>query len=218
MTRVARTLGLALACLAGATLPAGADVSRQDDCGLEPPGRHDPAPPVPEKAGAVSRTVTPAGPFLRRVRPRAATPRLGPTGNHSEGVLSGKTVYVSPGHGFLWTPQSGWYTQRANTNNLIEDLISAEGVNQYVLTYLRNMGAFVVPLRESDPNPEMVIVDDDEATTEGSVDDAGTENSYNTKSYPNSDENVAQFQTGTSQKLFANSHETKRIIYASSNP
>lgn len=128
------------------TTPAAAEL--RDDCGLEPPGAEI-APP-PAKAGA-SR-VSP-GPVVRRMN------RV--TGNLSEGALSGKTIYVSPGHGWTWIAGGGyWTTQRGNTHNLVEDLISVEAVDEYLIGYLRNMGAHVVPLREADTNPNLVLVDD----------------------------------------------------------
>lgn len=90
------------------------------------------------------------------------------------GALSGKVVYVSAGHGFTWTSALGrWATQRGNTNEIVEDLVSAETVNHYLVPYLRNAGATVFTVREHDLNTDMVIVDGDQGggTT---VDGAGT--------------------------------------------
>ena len=75
------------------------------------------------------------------------------------GVLSGKTVYLSPGHGFYRNASLGrWVTQRPNTNDVIEDLVSIETLNQYLLPMLTGAGATVVPVREADLNARMVIL------------------------------------------------------------
>src|SRR5262249_27108417 len=65
------------------------------------------------------------------------------------GALSGKTVYVSAGHGWVWGDTLGrWATQRPNTNGLGEDFISAETGAQELIPDLRAMGAYVGPGRE----------------------------------------------------------------------
>lgn len=81
-------------------------------------------------------------------------------GTRRRGALSGKVVYVSAGHGFTWDPALGrWATQRGNTHDIVEDLVSAETINQLLTTYLENAGATVFTVRERDTNPDMVIVD-----------------------------------------------------------
>lgn len=81
-------------------------------------------------------------------------------GTRRRGALSGKVVYVSAGHGFTWDPALGrWATQRGNTHDIVEDLVSAETINQLLTTYLENAGATVFTVRERDSNPHMVIVD-----------------------------------------------------------
>jgi hypothetical protein len=84
------------------------------------------------------------------------------------GALSGKTVYVSAGHGWQWNEYVGnWRTQRPPYPNppyegpIIEDHNNAEAVNQYLLRYLWNAGAQVWPVRERDMNPVEVLVDGD---------------------------------------------------------
>ncbi|MSQ82017.1 MAG: N-acetylmuramoyl-L-alanine amidase [Myxococcales bacterium] len=80
------------------------------------------------------------------------------------GGLSGKTVYLSPGHGFTWTQNlNAWATQRGNTHNLVEDLLNAEAALHYLVPMLRNAGAQVVTLRERDMQSQMVVVDDGSA-------------------------------------------------------
>lgn len=77
------------------------------------------------------------------------------------GGLSGKTVYLSPGHGFTWTQAlNAWATQRGNTHNLVEDLLNAEAALHYLVPMLHNAGAHVVTVRERDMQTQMVVVDD----------------------------------------------------------
>ena len=81
------------------------------------------------------------------------------------GSLAGKTVYVSAGHGWEWnTPVNGWRTQRPPyplppyPGPIIEDHNNAEAVNQYLIPYLRQAGARVIPVREGDMNPLQAVV------------------------------------------------------------
>jgi N-acetylmuramoyl-L-alanine amidase len=152
-----------------------------DDCGLEPPGAPIVAPP--RKAGG-----------------SIITPRLGPTGHQAVGALSGKTIYVSPGHGWYWTG-GDWTTQRGNANGIVEDLVSAETIDQFLLQYLRLMGAHVVPLREADLNTNMVIVDDGELLFEGNPSiDPQSEDGFATPSLPMPSD-AAPFEAGTAQRM-----------------
>ncbi len=90
----------------------------------------------------------------------------GEVSSQPQGALSGKTVYVSAGHGWEWTG-SAWRVQRIPyprppyVGPIIEDHNNAEAVNQYLLQYLHNAGARVFPVRERDMNPAAVIVDND---------------------------------------------------------
>jgi len=84
------------------------------------------------------------------------------------GALSGKTIYVSAGHGWLWNSTAQkWRTQRPPYPDppyegpIIEDHNNAEAVNQYLLHYLWNAGALVWPVRERDLNSYEVIIDND---------------------------------------------------------
>ncbi len=77
--------------------------------------------------------------------------------------LAGKTVYVSAGHGWQWSYVSEmWRPQRGVTEGLIEDHNNAEAVGQYLIPYLENAGATVIPVRERDWNTERAIVDNDQ--------------------------------------------------------
>ncbi len=77
-----------------------------------------------------------------------------------QGALSGKTVFLSAGHGWYWTG-SGWATQRGNNCDLVEDLSNAEVVDEYLLEYLWNAGADVFTVRERDMNTTEGILDND---------------------------------------------------------
>ncbi len=95
----------------------------------------------------------------------------------SAGALSGKTVYVSQCHGWIWYDTLGRFsTQRGNLYSTVEDFHNPEGADAYLVRYLENAGARVVTARERDHNPLMVIVDDsDTAYTEsGSGFEAGS--------------------------------------------
>jgi hypothetical protein len=86
-----------------------------------------------------------------------------------QGALSGKTVYVSAGHGWLWNGYA-WRTQRPSypqppyVGPIIEDHNNAEAVDQYLLQYLWNAGAQVWPVRERDMNGAQRIVNNDDGT------------------------------------------------------
>jgi hypothetical protein len=86
------------------------------------------------------------------------------------GALTGKTVYVSAGHGWEWNDYVyNWRTQRppypspGYSGPIVEDHNNAEAVDQYLLHYLWNAGAQVWPVRERDMNPAEAIVDDGDA-------------------------------------------------------
>lgn len=77
--------------------------------------------------------------------------------------LEGKTVYVSAGHGWQWSDYwENWRTQRIVYQGFIEDHNNAEAVDQYLIPYLENAGATVIPVRERDWNAARVIVDNDD--------------------------------------------------------
>lgn len=146
----------------GALTPVPAARAQAADCGLELPSIAAEAPAVPRKP----REVTwPRGarlpPPVQRVRVPSSI-GFEPVGNGAAGgALAGKTVYVSAGHGWTWRDTSqAWRTQRGNTHDLVEDFISTETVSHYLIRYLRNMGAYVVPVREADWSPLVSVVDD----------------------------------------------------------
>ncbi len=115
-------------------------------------------------------------------------------GPQPTGSLSGKTVWLSPGHGWLYnTSLSNFITQRGTTNQMVEDFGSVEAINYYLLRYFWNAGAKVNVVRERDVNTNEVIVDNDDAApayiesgnwaTSGSTGyDGGTYNYINSSS------------------------------------
>lgn len=82
-------------------------------------------------------------------------------GQHS-GALSDRRVYLNAGHGWTWRTWDGYGVQRTFVHNNIEDFSNADLVHNYVTRYLINAGADVFNVREWDPNPHMVIVDNDD--------------------------------------------------------
>lgn len=135
-----------------------------EDCGLE--WRDQPSfVPVPKKSWEAPWRVD-EPPIVRREV--GLVPFLGGGAGRftNVGALSGKSVYLSAGHGFTWTSISGsffWRTQRPNTNDIVEDLVSTETLHQWLVPMLLNAGARVFTVRESDINPDLVLVDNGEA-------------------------------------------------------
>lgn len=77
-----------------------------------------------------------------------------------QGALTGASVFLSAGHGWVYNDRLGrWNTQRGLINGIIEDHSNAETVNQYLVEYLRNAGASVYTAREVDLNHHEVIVE-----------------------------------------------------------
>jgi len=105
--------------------------------------------PYPDKPGAT-------GTEAARIFPGAGQPA-------GTGALSGKTVWLSPGHGWQNTGTGlGFLTQRGTSNQLVEDFTTAETVDYYLLNYLINAGANVWSVRERDMNTTEIIVNNDD--------------------------------------------------------
>ena len=83
------------------------------------------------------------------------------------GALSGKTIYINASHGWFDDDLTvgRWRVQRGNCYGIIEDFSSPEFINMYVLPMLRNAGAKVQTVRESDLQTNMVIVDNSDGTS-----------------------------------------------------
>jgi len=145
---------------------AGPSVAQEEvgACGLEPPGvEYLPAPgPRAHETRRLSASDAPVVRREARDGAAGASALAGvPQTRVRTGALSGKVVYLSPGHGFYRDASlKRWATQRPNTWAVVEDFISAEVLNQYLLPMLMGAGATVVPVREPDLNPNLVIVDD----------------------------------------------------------
>lgn len=94
------------------------------------------------------------------------TRTAGQTPNNGQGQpigpLTGKTVFLSPGHGWYHNGTS-WVTQRGNSNGVIEDHSNMEACFDWLVKYLWNAGANVWPVRERDRNTNMVIVDNSDS-------------------------------------------------------
>lgn len=116
----------------------------------------DPPIPIPDLALPPARDDSAESPTLQNFVPNPGSGR--PTG-----ALSGKAVYLNPGHGYVWRPASKtWGVQRGFVYNNIEDLSNVDWIQSYLFTYLYNAGADVFSVREVDPRSEMVIVDNDD--------------------------------------------------------
>ncbi len=100
---------------------------------------------LPRAAGIVTPSVAPVAPTVVQF----------------SRALEGKTIYVSAGHGWRWNGWE-WRPQRGITEGIIEDHNNAEAVGQYLIPYLENAGATVIPARERDWNTARVIVDNDQ--------------------------------------------------------
>jgi N-acetylmuramoyl-L-alanine amidase len=98
-----------------------------------------------------------SSPVISRVFPTIGSPT-------PAGVLAGKTVWLSPGHGWE-NSGSGFTTQRGTTNFIVEDFVTAESVDYFLMGYLFNAGANVWSVRERDVNTNEIIVDNDVASS-----------------------------------------------------
>jgi MYXO-CTERM domain-containing protein len=201
------SLSLPSMLLLALAVPGGLRTPEAEDCGLEPPELAARAPAIPARRGA---SPTPhSGAFLRR------GPLEAPG---SPGALAGKTVYLSAGHGFVWT-NFGWRTQRGNTNGIVEDLLTIEAVDQYLVPYLHAMGAYVVTVREVDLRTERVIVDDGAATLEGTPtegpDDAV---GWGEVALPIVSDATAPFDAGGARTLVASAAPSGALVYAPQIP
>lgn len=118
-----------------------------------------PEPPAPvaeaDLGGLVSEALASA-PALSNYVPS-------PGSGRPAGTLSGKAVYLNPGHGWVWRPSYKTFgVQRGFVQNNIEDFSNVDWIQSYLFTYCYNAGADVFSVRELDPNTNMVIVDNDD--------------------------------------------------------
>ncbi len=127
-----------------------------------------PIEPPPQRPWELPGAVAPDDGGAHPPRPGAlAAPQPALVGAMHPGVvgaLSGRTVYLSPGHGLFWADSlKRWATQRGNNHDIVEDFVNAEGALHYLEPLLRNAGAQVIGVRELDHNPRQAIVDDGDA-------------------------------------------------------
>ncbi len=123
-----------------------------------------PIPPKPYEAKASE-----AQDFgVRCTRDGRQYPHVSP---HKQGFLSSKHVYVNPGHGWTYHDNGFWYLQRGIVTDcwIMEDHSNTEAIHYYLYRYLRNAGAQVWSVRESDPNTNMVIVDNSDGTAHPAI-------------------------------------------------
>lgn len=106
---------------------------------------------------------------------KPAVKSLSPHVKHGNitGALSGKTLFVSAGHGWTYNlnyDDSGvlksqyWGTQRDVSQGMREDDSNAEIVSYFLIPYLQNAGGTVFSARERDRQENMVIIDDADGT------------------------------------------------------
>jgi MYXO-CTERM domain-containing protein len=175
-------------------------------CGLEPPEMALLAPAVTTKPHAV---MVSDEAFVRRVDALDAD---------EGGVLRGKTVYVSAGHGLIWTG-SAWRTQRGNTNDIVEDLVAVEAVNEYVVPYLHAMGAHVVTVRDPGLPSPRVIVDDLDAMVEGSPNEVDhSDVGWGEVALPIVSDSTNPFAAGGARILVAGAQQSGGLVYVPEIP
>ncbi len=201
-----RALGALWAALLVVRAPlAGASPSPGD--GPEGPARFPVA--VPTKPGTSGAAID--RPLVTRVRPDRSR-----NARSNGGALSGKTVYLSAGHG--WNYAAGaWRTQRGNTHDLVEDFITAEAVDQYLVPYLQAMGAYVVPVRESDLNPHMIVVDDDAVQIEGTIAEGDRGTGWGPLPSPFTGAQNP-FALGSARTMLSSTDETGRVVFPTDVP
>ncbi len=132
----------------------------------------EPVAPPPQRPWELPGAVAPDSGGTHPPAPDAlAAPQPAVVGTMHPGVtgaLTGRTVYLSPGHGWYWADNLGrWATQRGNNHDIVEDFVNAEGALHYLEPLLRNAGAQVIGVRELDHNPLQVIVDDGDPAPAG---------------------------------------------------
>ncbi len=99
------------------------------------------------------------------LEPRLALSSAGlvEVGTQPDGGLDGKIVYIHGGHGYTADNlnDGAWSFQRGPTNGMIEDLGNVDQMT-YLVDYLFNAGATVVPLRPVGHQVNEVVLDNDD--------------------------------------------------------
>jgi hypothetical protein len=159
--------------MADALLERAAGMSDPDVDGIEllalgPDGLRRPLeaylpaiPPVPVKPGEES----PPPPIAHPADHPGAT----------QGVLSGKAVYISQCHGWIWYDSLGRFsTQRPNVYDTVEDFHNPEAANWYLTALLENAGAAVFTVKDRGMNTASVVIDNDAPRSGGGYTEAGS--------------------------------------------
>ena len=132
-------------------------------------------PPVPKKEDEEENGGNP----LKTKKTKSLSPHV-KHGNIT-GALSGKTLFVSAGHGWTYNinyknvgtdsepvyefkDEPGWLTQRDVSQGMREDDSNAEMVSYFLIPYLQNAGGMVFSARERDRQENMVIIDEADGT------------------------------------------------------
>ncbi len=114
----------------------------------------------------------PLRPFVSGRRAPLHTVRADPMRFPDGQALLGKTIAISPGHGYIYYDSLGRYsTQRGNIkwegcgscDGIIEDFGSHQLAVRYLIPLLEGAGARVVLMRERDETSQGAIVDDGDA-------------------------------------------------------
>ena len=92
----------------------------------------------------------------------------------TEGALTGKAVYLSQCHGWIWYDSLGRFsTQRGNVYDTVEDFHNPEAANWYLTAMLENAGARVFTVKDRGMNAESVVIDNDASSVGGSYSESG---------------------------------------------
>jgi len=92
----------------------------------------------------------------------------------AQGALSGKAVYLSQCHGWIWYDSLGGFsTQRGNVYDTVEDFHNPEAANHYLTAMLENAGAAVFTVKDRGMNTASVVIDNDAPSSGGSYTESG---------------------------------------------
>jgi fibronectin type III domain protein len=97
-----------------------------------------------------------------RAKTQLAGP-IAPASGQPAGALSGRIVFMSAGHGWTYdNANNAWYTQRAETNEMIEDYGNLDQMTMFAFCCF-NAGATVVPFRPIGFQTNEVVLDNDDS-------------------------------------------------------
>lgn len=88
---------------------------------------------------------------------------ISPALREPSGNLSGRVIYTSGGHGWVFHRDGYWFLQRAVGNEMVEDYGTLDQMNFFVF-YCFNAGATVVPLRPVGFQTNEVVIDNTSAS------------------------------------------------------